>query len=69
MRQAPMVFRWCVPMIEFCIIQENRRPLTNRVMYTLFARTTEEGAKTMLWASLEDTIPPGTHSSSCELSE
>ncbi|KIM23280.1 hypothetical protein M408DRAFT_27971 [Serendipita vermifera MAFF 305830] len=41
-------------------------PLVIRwIMYGLFARTTEEGAKTLVWASLEDKVVPGTYSSSC----
>jgi len=41
-------------------------PLAVRwMLYNLFARTTAEGAKTLLWASLENKIPPGSYSSSC----
>ena len=37
----------------------------SRIMYNLFARTTEEGAKNLVWASIEDDIPPGAYIASC----
>lgn len=40
-------------------------PMRRWIMYNLFARTTEEGAKTLVWASLEDKVTPGSYSSSC----
>lgn len=35
------------------------------ILYNLFARTTEEGSKNLVWASLEDKVVPGSYSSSC----
>ena len=41
----------------------------SRILYNLFARTAEEGAKNLVWGSIEDNIPPGAYVASCALTE
>lgn len=41
--------------------------LVRNIMWGIFAKTTEEGSRNFLWASLQDNIAPGSFASSCEV--
>ena len=41
----------------------------SRIGFTLLARSTAEGAKTFVWASLSNEIPQGSYTSSCEVTK